>query len=44
MTESEWNDAIGAWFFTPLMAGRPVYLCVDEDSLREIALHQGWTT
>lgn len=44
MTESyqEWNSALSQWFFRPSMAGRPVFLSVDDETLGEIATVSGW--
>lgn len=42
MRETEWNEAIGAWFFKPEMSGRPVFLSLDEETIEAIAKGQRW--
>lgn len=44
MHESDWNNAIGAWFFNPAARGRPVYLSLDDETLEAIAHQSGWST
>lgn len=41
-TEREWNAAIIEWYFGRHMNGRPVYLSVDDASLKLIASAKGW--
>ncbi|GAA0711704.1 hypothetical protein Drose_01550 [Dactylosporangium roseum] len=43
MDYESWNEAIVAHFFAPSMAQTPVYLSVDDDTLRVIAEEQGWS-
>ena len=37
-----WNEAIGSHFFALTGEARPVYFCLDDDALIEIARRSGW--
>ena len=40
-TYLDWNDALAAYFFMPGMAGRAVYLYVNEDVINEVGTPLG---
>lgn len=39
--DAAWNEALAGWFFGERFAGRPVFLCVDEETLEVLGRESG---
>lgn len=39
--DAAWNKALAGWFFGQHLAGRPVFLCVDEETLEVVGRESG---
>src|SRR5664279_1139837 len=39
--DAAWNAALAGWFFPEDFAGRPVFLCVDEETLATVGRESG---